>query len=482
MYEEYYFTGQRVPQGLHYRINLQSGFKEAKLLEEENEKTSVLAVESEKDDETSRQEIKTDVDFGEMEAARLRLEDALKNIPADKFEDETEERWKEISKKFKSYKEIKEDLKYLELNMKSEAELMKELVDKFLKITGNDESSRADKMTILEDIEYLSHSIDNSMIFISLGGLESIVVPNLNQTNVEILVKTLKVLGVLLQNNNEAKTYVIEKTNIDNYLINILSKSINSNQLSATLFAYGSLMRNNRKISAELFKKGLTVLIEIIVNEKAEVSLSLKTKALVLVDDLLSSDELKDQDHNKLIDSLKMCKHLANYFESNRNGLISDLDAMEKAIKAVVGLKHRCLHTWSEFPVFRRTLLVLLNNSKSQLETADEDLRFVYAENVLHLEELNNFLYSELKINSDDLSDKYNRINDELWGWRLTWFVCCFLLCWSLKRAMKGLIRWTPEKCGCIIDSLKPTMNQESFFLQLKDFKRKKIKAFFSQN
>lgn len=410
-----YFVGQRVPQGLHYRINLQSGFKEAKLLEEENEKTSVLAVETEEDDETSRQEVKTDVDVSEIEAARLRMEAALKNIPIDKFDDDTEERWKEISKKFRSYKEIKEDLKDLELNMKSEAEVMKELVEKFLKVTGNDEASRADKMTILEDIEYLSHSIDNSMIFISLGGLESIVIPNLNQTDVEVLAKSLKVLGVLVQNNDEAKTYVIEKTNIDNYLINILSKSINSNQLSAALFAYGSLMRNNRKISSDLFKKGMTVLIEIIVHEKSEVSLSLKTKALVLVDDLLSSDELKDQDHNKLVDSLKMCKHISKYFDFNRNGLISDLDALEKTIQAVVGLKHRCLHTWSELPAFRHTLLVLLNNLKSQLDTDDEDLLFVYSENVAHLEELNNFLYSDLKISSDDLSDKYDsRINDEL--------------------------------------------------------------------
>lgn len=385
---------------MHYRINLQTGLKEAKILEEEKEQTSLLEVEQETHDETSGN---TDVD---IESARQRLEEALKNIPSEKFDDVTEEKWKEISKKFKSYKEIKEDLKELELNIKSDAELMKELTEKFLNIKNNDESSIADKMTIMEDFEYLFHSIDNSLVFISMGGLESIIVPNLNQSNIELLSKTLKSLGVILQNNNNAKSYVIENTNIGNHLINILTKSINRNQLSTTLFAYGSLMRNNRKVSPEFFKKGMTVLIELI--EKSEISLSLKTKALVLIEDLLSSDEIKDQAFDKLIDMSRMCKRIDAYFSLNRNGFIADIDSAEKAIKALTGLRDQCRQTWSESPAFRHTLLVLLNNSKAQLESDDEDLRFVYAENASLLEELNEFLYSELKISQDDLTQKYD--------------------------------------------------------------------------
>lgn len=402
--------GQKVPSGLHYRINLQTGHKEAKLLEKEKDETSLLQVENDKDDEMSRTDVNSDVD---IENARLRLEEALKNIPFEKSDDVTEERWKEVSKKFKTYKEIKEDLKELKLNMKTDGELLKELVEKFLNIKTNDDSSLADKLTILEDFEYLSHSIDNSLLFISMGGLESIIVPNLNQSNVELLSKTLTTLGVILQNNNEAKSYVMENTNIGNYLINILSKSINSNQLSATLFAYGSLMRNNRKVSSDLFRKGTAVLIEVI--GKSEISLSLKTRALVLIDDLLSSEEIKDQAFIKLVDKSVMCKQLDDYFRINRNGLSVDIDSAEKAIKALSGLRDKCLYTWSESPTFRHTLLVLLNNSKAQLELDDEDLRFVYSENVLLLEELNEFLYSELKISQDDLTQKYDhRVNEEL--------------------------------------------------------------------
>lgn len=397
-----------MPQGLHYRINLQSGLKEAKLLEEENTKTSLLQVDTEQDDETTAKDLNTDV---EMESARLRLEEALKNIPSEKY-DMTEEKWMAIASKYKSYKELKQDLKDLELNMQTEAEMMQDL---FARITGKEESSDDEKSTILEDLEYLCHSIDNSLLFISMGGVERIILPTLNQSSVALKVKSLKTLGVVLQNNQEAKSYVIEKTNVGNHLINILSKSVNGNQLSAALFAYGSLMRNNRKVSAELARKGMTVLIEIIASDKSEFSLPMKTRALVLIDDLTNSDELRDQAYDKILVGLKVCERLSTYLSLNRNGFIVDIDSAEKAINSLAGLKQVCRDVWSESPKFRHELLVLLNHLKSQVETSDEDLRDVYKENLSILEELNDFLYIDLRISEDDLSDKYKiKANDEL--------------------------------------------------------------------
>lgn len=367
------------------------------------EKTSLLQVEQE-NDETGEKNVNNDVD---TEAARRRIEDALKNIPFDSYGGVTEEEFKEISKKHRTYKELKEDLKELKLTMKTEAEIMKELVDRLKKVTGDDEESNAERLTIFEDLEYLSHSIDNSLLFISLKGLEDVIIPNFNQTHVPLLAKTLKTLGVILQNNQQAKAYAIEKTNIANYLITILSKSISTNQLSAVLFAYGSLMRNNRQVSSELSKKGMTVLMAII-SDKPEVSLPMKTKALVLLSDLSQSDGLKDQDYDKL------CKSLDNYFSLNRNGFKHDIDSADKMISSFVDLQEPCLHTWSQSPMFRHTLLVLLNHSKALLESEDEDLRFIYSENARRLEDINKFLYNELNIVDDDLSKKYSHEREEL--------------------------------------------------------------------
>lgn len=388
---------------------MQTGYKEAKLLEEENEKTSVMQVEN--DDASSESDLNTDVD---LESARKRMEEALKNIPHEKFDDVDEQKWKEISKNHRSYEELKEDLKELELGMKTEAELVKEMIEQYLKITKHDEPSNADRLTILEDLSYLSHSIDNSLLFVSLGGLESIIMPLLNQTKEELVTKALKMLGVIVQNNAVAQAYVTEKTNIGNYLINILSTSINSNQLSAALFAYGSLMRNNRKVPADLSKTGFSLLIGVIVSDKSEISLSHKTKALVLMDDLVYGSESKDQDFIKLLDELKFCKHLESFVSSNVNGLIADVDSAEKVINSLARLKHSC-HVWSESPKFRHAVLVLLSHSKSQLELDDEDLKFIYTENASLLEEIHEFLYADLRISKDDLSEKYeSKIKDEL--------------------------------------------------------------------
>jgi hypothetical protein len=405
------FLGQKVPQGLHYRINLATGYKEAKILEEENEKTSLMPVEEEtKDDE------KTDV-----EMARKRLELALKNIPADKFDDDTEEKIKEISKKFRSYKELKEDLKELKLDMKSEMEIMNSLLEEM----SSENLKVETKLKVLEDIEYLCHNIDNSLHFISIGGLEKILIPNLslNDTKIspELVQRSMRVLAVILQNNIEAKSYVIEKTNIANYLINILSKSVNSDHQSTAIFAFGSLVRNNPNVTkgfngqvpSEIFKKGMTVLIELIGNPKTALKPALK--ALSLIGDVLNEVTTEDHENvSKFVASLKVCRQLETYFVANRIALIADIDSAQNAVSSLSNLKQLCF-SWSESPAFRHEVLVILNNFKSQLKTADEDSKFLFEEIVEQLESLNEYLYGNLRISEDDLSEKYSqKVNDEL--------------------------------------------------------------------
>lgn len=410
-------SGQKVPQGLHYRINLTTGLKEAKILEKENGKTSLVPVET-KDDESSVKDEKTDVD-SEMEMARQRLEAALKNVPADKFDDaDTEEKWQEVSKKFRSYEDLKKDLKDLELQVKSEMEILNALVEEIEAKNVKDE----DKLKILEDIEYLSHNIDNSIHFVKIGGLEKILVPNFNNSNEKIVIRIMRTLAVILQNNIEAKSHVIEKTNIANYLINILSKSINSDQQSTAIFAYGSLMRNNPKaiegfngqVPSEIFKKGMTVLIEIIANQATSAKVSLK--ALTLIGDLLSEITSEDLENvSKFVSSLKVCKQLETHFEINRMSIIVDVDSAEKTVKSLNNIRQLCNYTWNESPRFRHELLVTLNNFKSQLSTADEDSKFLYEEIVEQLESLTTFLYDHLRISDDDLTEKYDKkVNDEL--------------------------------------------------------------------
>jgi nucleotide exchange factor SIL1 len=280
---------------------------------------------------------------------------------------------------------------------------MQQLVDEFF--DEKIDSSR--RLEVLKDLEYLMHSIDNSLLFISSGGLEKILIPNLvNQTDVNVRVTLLKMFGAMLQNNLQAKKYVSEKTNLGNEILNLMSKTDNLQELSAALFATGSLMRNNKILSSEILKKSLVILLEILT--KSSINLNIKVKDLVLISDLIIEQQIDE----KFTKNQKVCNQVAKFFEEHRNALIIDTDAAEKCAASLLNLQI-CNHSWSECPMFRHTLLVIMNNYKIRLsEESDEDIKFVYSLVIEHFENLNKELYADLKITDDDLTPRYEK--DEL--------------------------------------------------------------------
>lgn len=405
--------GQQVPSGLHYRMNLQTGYKEAKILVEENDKTDMQAVPQ--DETATKDDENSDV---VVENSRQRLEEALKNVPANVYDSShTDEEWKKITEKYKSYKELKEDLKELELGMKSENEIMNELVARF----GDETSTIEDKLIILEDIEYLVHSLDNALHFISIGALEKVIVPFFNHTNVKIRAECFKIVGTVLQNNNVAKQYASEKTNIgENLVSSLASELINTHHeaIGPLLFAYGSFMRNNIKVSLDYNKKGLGILMQIITSDNSKFSLSMKTKALVLITDIIRDQNWKSE-LEAYINGSEVCNQLDKFFSLNRNGFVADVDATSKLIASVVDIQDICRTTWSESGTLRHNLLVLLSYHRSWLsDESNEDLRDAASDIVGQLDKLNQYLYGHLTIKEDDLSDQYEKektIKTELW-------------------------------------------------------------------
>lgn len=387
-------------------MNLQTGYKEAKILVEENDKTGMQAVpQANQDDESS------DV---VVEHSRQRLKEALKDIPANIFDEHTEEEWKEISKKYKSYKELKEDLKELELGMKSENEIMNELVGRL----SDEKSTIEDKLIILEDIEYLVHSLDNALHFVSIGGLEKVIVPFFNHTNVKIRAECFKIVGTVLQNNNEAKRYASEKTNIgiaENLVSSLASEVIKTHHeaIGSLLFAFGSFSRNNFHLTLDYYKKGLGILMQIIASDNSKFPLSLKTKALVLIADIIRDPKLKS-DLEAYINGSEVCNQLDKFFSLNRNGLVADVDATTKFLASIFDIQDVCRATWSDLASFRHTLIVLLSHHRVSLAESDEDLRDVFADIVDQLDRLNQHLYGHLTIKDDDLTDQYEKIKTEL--------------------------------------------------------------------
>lgn len=178
----FFFKGQSVPSGLHYRINLTTGKKEAKLLdnEDKSKEISVLPKSEEKNEPS--------------------IEELLKNIPSDNIE-YTEEKIKELKTKYKSYKEIKDEFKKMDMGIKTEGEIVQGLFKRYENAT-----EKSEILLILEDFESLAHQVDNSLQFLNFDGLEKIILPNLvNQSDLSLRVSSLHLIGALTQNHPQAQ-------------------------------------------------------------------------------------------------------------------------------------------------------------------------------------------------------------------------------------------------------------------------------------
>lgn len=143
--------GQAVPRGLHVRMNLATGKKEAKLLTEQ--------------------------------------EESIKKIDDDAAETPKPET------KFRSYQELQDAL--AEQKMRLNAEF--ENVETLIKFYGN--STDEERLLILEDLDYYLHQIDNARDFVAFGGLEIIVQEALNSESEELREKAAILLAGAVQSN-----------------------------------------------------------------------------------------------------------------------------------------------------------------------------------------------------------------------------------------------------------------------------------------
>ena len=174
--------GQGIPRGLHVRIDMQTGLKEAKLLEEENDETTP---------KTSSALISTDAVEGEEEVkAELNhseIKEALKKIKNDAKDTVSEGK---PGESFRTYDQIKEEMKQVEQSIKTEYEIVKELVSKYKSLEDDSE-----RQYILNDLEFYVHQYDNAQDFVKMGGFRDVVLPALNSTSKDLRSSAAFLLG-----------------------------------------------------------------------------------------------------------------------------------------------------------------------------------------------------------------------------------------------------------------------------------------------
>lgn len=175
-----YKPGQGIPPGLHVRIDMQTGKKEAKLLGDpdvQDRSSSSSALISTAPPEAALNEgLKLD---------HSEIKEALKKIKNEATESDISS-----DENFRTYEQIKEDMKDLNYDIKTEYEIMKDLVDNFVK--QEDELART---STLNDLEYYVHKFDNAVDFVKIGCFKSIVLPSLNATSADLRSAAAFLLG-----------------------------------------------------------------------------------------------------------------------------------------------------------------------------------------------------------------------------------------------------------------------------------------------
>ncbi|XP_058455476.1 nucleotide exchange factor Sil1 [Malaya genurostris] len=371
--------GQAIPEGLHVRINLSTGKKEAKLLDtvsNDTQSSSISTVPGAGVQDHDRDQLPFTSNLNQ-------LKEALQKIPADEFK-LNEEELKKVKDKYKSYDQIKQELKEANLEVKSDSDIMQSLFKRFLDIWKSknlaESKVKAELETVFEDLQYLVHQIDNAIEFIDRQGIEQIIWPSLNQTNASLRVRSLKLLGTIIQNNPKAKVALFER-NGGGILLAKISQSTETEEISAGLFAFGNLVRKFPYAMTELLTPhGYSLLFDVL---DKNVELRVKVKIVRLISDLVQDYEhalsapdvdattrerYQSTNLKGTLHKVNYCPRVSEFFLSNKPGLVLDESLADDVVEALRGISQiLCHEVWSVCPLFRHALLVLKNDLDDRL-------------------------------------------------------------------------------------------------------------------
>ena len=292
---------QAVPPGLHIRMNLATGHKEAKLLDPEDggKNTEMMEIGGggQTDDESMsvgrgqrRGIINTKRKAFTFEQAREALrkikdespsesDDGIMSLPP-ALPDRSRDRQQRLS-----VKEMEEVFEVLGLKMRSEVEIMAQHVG----ILADESSSDDDRLHALNELEYYVHQIDNARDLNIIGGLV-LVVRCLNDSNVEIRRASAVVLGSAAQSNVRVQSECLAYQTL-RLLLERLRVEADETTRKRVMFAVSSAVRQYQPAQEELLKLGgVDVLTRVLDSNECGQHVScqkLSLKALTLVTDLL---------------------------------------------------------------------------------------------------------------------------------------------------------------------------------------------------
>ncbi|XP_003744128.1 nucleotide exchange factor SIL1 [Galendromus occidentalis] len=207
---------EAIPKGLHVRINMQTGEKEAKLLDE----------------------TENSADSRKLTPEQLKV--YVKNVKneADKLKETDTSQFRDMDTIRKEFEEL--DLK----PVKSDSHTIQELLSMF----RSESSSSGDRMQQLKEMEYLLHQYDVAKDFVKMGGIRELLV-SLNDSHIRD--NAALALGAALQGNPEVQRAALASQGIHSLLV-----SLNEGCSSHCVLALSALLRQFPKAQTAFLSEG----------------------------------------------------------------------------------------------------------------------------------------------------------------------------------------------------------------------------------
>lgn len=344
--------GQAIPKGLHVRINLQTGLKEAKLLDPSERDTAMQSQSSDSDPGSGSISDPLSIEYkADM------IEESVRKV-----------------KEHRGYAELRKAYKDFQKNFRTDAEVIVQLIEQYRNFSKTPlDLEIKPKMNALENLGYLVHQIDNALVFIDSGGLDDIILPIVvNDTNTALKVSAMRVLGALTGNNPKAQIKVFER-NFGSHLAQIMMSSTNSAEISSALHALGALLRKFPLAQQRVLStSGTQALIGLL--RSTEIELRNKAKVVTLISDLVLEkrhviDESKEEalaqyvllELESWLQSHGYCGALEAVLSKDYVSLLDQPEVVEQFAVALQTTESLCQPLWSQSPALRHALLTVRN-------------------------------------------------------------------------------------------------------------------------
>ncbi|XP_069755275.1 nucleotide exchange factor SIL1 isoform X2 [Narcine bancroftii] len=342
--------GQAIPAGLHVRLNLETGKNEAKISDDEREKSGLKYWK-----QGSRKGM---VNTVSKSFTAEELKKALKLMKQEgKIKEEHQEK---VRKTFRPINELMKDFEAMNVMMETDMEIINKLVGKF----NSSSATLEEKIGALYDLEYYVHQVDNAKHLVSIGGLQ-LMINALNATEPLIQEHAAFVLGSTLSGNPKVQIEAMEAGTLHKLLV-LLATDHPMAVKKKALFALASILRHFPFAQQQFLKLGgLQVLQQVFQAKGTE---CLHVRVMTLLYDMVMEKKLIQEDKDNSAQHKEKCRQ---YEEVNLLPPLPEQGWCELFPKLLTSTEHdtreKVLKTMSLMMVFCREVYQAAEDLKASL-------------------------------------------------------------------------------------------------------------------